>query len=335
VAILAYPLLLFFWLFVAAVVPLKRLAKRYRIDARRELLRDGRDPILYLRSFTDDYEENTRRRDRKTDEELLISVLRSGGPVVAVGEPGGEGRPIPGAMRIYLEGRDWQAEVRELMSVSQLVVINANISKGLGWEIENARAMLEPQRLLISFLSWQGQDQDVRRRLYGRFRQHAERSLRCRMPASLGDACFMYFEPGWEPGFVRIGVWKKLLFGGVVPLSFMATSLFSLKITAGAIRESLRPVLRRCGIRPGVMGSLIDIAKTVLMAATCIILAKYFDGVCWGIFTVLLVLLLYTTIGRVATRDTAVNLYLTGPERQREDELNPSAPGKTEGEMKE
>jgi len=306
-------LILFGWVFIITVIPMRRRARRYLVNAQSKLKNDKSDPILYLRSFADDYSENTERRDKKTDEELLVSVLEDSGPVIAVGEPN-EDQFVLGAIRIYLKNENWQVDVQDLMSISQLVVVNANISKGLQWEMKKARIMLGPQKLLISFLSWQEQDEVSKQALYERFKAHAEITLGCSMPESLGDACFMYFESDWTCKLIEISDQEKIIFGGISFFSFRKSSLFSLKVSTGSIRETLRPVLGRCGLKLGVWESFIHAAKFLLLIIGCFIFLAYYPGLGGGILTGFLTLLIYSMIGNRATKDDTVSLNITRSE---------------------
>ena len=64
----------------------RRQALRYSVlDGATEMERDTRPPILYLRSFLDDYTGDDLRPDQRTDEELLRFTLKEAGPVVAIG----------------------------------------------------------------------------------------------------------------------------------------------------------------------------------------------------------------------------------------------------------
>jgi hypothetical protein len=305
-------LMFFWWIFIAVVIPVGRRARKHLLNPRRKLSKDARDPILYLRSFADDYSEDVERHDRKTGEEMLASVLKDGGPVMTVGEPDKD-QPILGAIRIYLKGEDWMADVRYLMSISRLVVVNANISLGLRGELKEARATLEPHRLLISFLSWQGLDEVSKQSLYERFKAHAETALRCAMPESLGDACFMYFESDWTCQVIDIGEQEKIIFGGV-SFSFRRSSLFCLKVSTGSVRETLRPVLARRGFKLGVSESLLHGAKFLLLIIGFIIFLAYYPGPGWGILMGLSTLQLYSMIGNRATKNDTVSLNITRPE---------------------
>ncbi len=305
-------LMFFWWVFIVVVIPVGRRAGEYLVDGQSELAKDARAPVLYLRSFVDDYSEDVERHDRKTGEEMLASVLKDGGPVITVGEPDKE-QSILGAIRIYLKGEDWRAGVRYLMSISRLVVINANTSLGLEWEMKEARAVLGPRTLLVSFLSWQGLDEVSRQSLYERFKTHAETSLRCAMPERLGDACFMYFESDWTCKVVEVSEQEKIIFGGV-SFSFRRSSLFCLKVSTGSVREALRPVLSERGLKLGVSESLLHGAKFFLIIIGFIIFLASYPGLGWGILMGLATLQLYSMIGNRATKNDTVSLNIARPE---------------------
>jgi hypothetical protein len=243
---------------VFTVSLVRRQARRYRFNSQRRISRDKRDPVLYLRSFYDDYEENSERIDRMTAEELLTSVLNEVGPVVAVGKPTDE-LALLGAARVYFKDEDWQANISYLISISQLVVIHANISEGLEWEIAAARERLksQPQKLLISFLLWNAQDKATRQDLYESFRKRAAKLLECSMPEKIGDASFMYFTSGWIARFVKIDWWRTLCFRGLSP---------------GAIRETLRPVLNQQGLKLSFLRSAMSGLISLLIVASALLL---------------------------------------------------------------
>ena len=175
-----------------------RRAGRYRIRADKVLKRDARDPILYLRSFLEEYDENSEKFSPATSEERLAAYYNSYGPVIAVGEPKEE-MPQPGAFRIYFDDATWKAGVLYLMSVSSLVVIDAGIAPGLLWELGVARKTLDPSRLMITFVGWRDLNQWERHLRYLRFKKYADRLLGCELAPELGSATHIKFSPDWEP----------------------------------------------------------------------------------------------------------------------------------------
>lgn len=240
-----------FWvlLSVRVVRRLRRLGRRYRLNARGRLTWDKRPPVLYLRSFSEDYDDDPYRRDMRTPEEILTRALETAGPFVAIGKPG-ERLPLLGATRIYLPAGSWQEGVRHLMRVAQLVVIQPDISSGLLWETEAARGTVRPERLLISLLAWGRQDALTRRRLYETFRRNAGDLLPGPLPPELGRASFVMFGEDGAARLIAVSRWKRLLLcGSLIP----------------TIRESLRPHLTRAGVRLGRRHRVIYLANVALL----------------------------------------------------------------------
>ncbi|MEV7770976.1 transferase [Kitasatospora sp. NPDC086791] len=120
--------------------------------AAQALLRDGREPVLYLRSFDDD--EIAAQIDDGADfnintrEEQFVGALGVIGPVIAVGQPS---EPLPrlGAARFYLPLDDWKSTVLRLMDLSQLIVLRLGQGDGLWWEVEQVRATQPAGKLLL------------------------------------------------------------------------------------------------------------------------------------------------------------------------------------------
>ena len=181
-------------------IRLSRRARRYRIRPHNILSRDGRDPVLYLRAFSEDYGEQLEGFFPATPEEGLAAVYNKVGPVIAVGEPG-EDIPLLGAIRIYFEDSTWQAGVLYLMSVSQFVIIQAGFAPGLLWELGVARQRLdlEPQKLIISFAAWDQIEEGKRYSHYSRFKKYAEELLGCVLPIEIGSKDDILFGLDWEP----------------------------------------------------------------------------------------------------------------------------------------
>ncbi|MET7799049.1 transferase [Streptomyces decoyicus] len=135
----------------AGVLILRYCRPRSARSAAQALLADGRQPVLYLRSFADD--DTAARVDDgapvnlHSREEQLAGALSAFGPVIAVGRPG---EPLPhlGAARFYLPQGDWQPVVLRLMELSQLIVLGLGLGEGLWWEVGQARAT-QPARKLV------------------------------------------------------------------------------------------------------------------------------------------------------------------------------------------
>jgi hypothetical protein len=217
---------------------IRRRARRYRLDNRRRLSWDKRPPILYLRSFYDDYQDYIFQSDRKSPEETLTFALEDAGPIITVGRPN-ERLPLLGAARIYLKD-DWQGSVKYLMTISQLVIIHADVSEGLLWEINAAKELVPPERLLISFLAWEKQDKATRKKLYASFRRRSVSFKEC-LPQS-NDALFLLFDSAWNPIPVKLRTSAKLIFFGR---------------GTDSIRETLRPHLKKRGMNIGLRKNVV------------------------------------------------------------------------------
>ncbi len=132
-AIIGYPLLFIFVVVVLARVRNLFLRRAWQASARSaeaEISRSGsRRPILYLRSFSLD--QKLARRSwlerflgtvpLKNDEQMITSLLKKIGPVVAIGRPS-EKLPALGAARFYVSHELWQAKVADVVKESQLVL---------------------------------------------------------------------------------------------------------------------------------------------------------------------------------------------------------------------
>lgn len=181
----------------AAVLILRYCRPRSARSAAQALLADGRKPVLYLRSFTDDdtaasvddgVPVNVHSR-----EEQLAGALSVFGPVIAVGKPG---EPLPrlGAARFYLPPDDWQPGVLRLMELSQLIVLGLGLGEGLWWEVEQARAT-QPARKLV--LLAPGGRPDVAARLDEYLPSPSRLD-----EVSAGDSwisAIIVFDPEWTP----------------------------------------------------------------------------------------------------------------------------------------
>ena len=213
----------------------RRSAKRFRLNNFSQLAKNKKNPILYLRSFNDDKSEEFSRQTLKTYEEDFAFALNSIGPVIAVGKQFDDISPL-GATRIYLKTEEWQENVKRLMQISQLVVLNAGTSKSLLWEIETALKEVNPHKILISFLSWQEFDDEFRQVEYQQFKKsieqianEAEISPKIIFPDSVENAKFMVFDNEWKPKLLKTNAQDSFFYR-------FSTSII--------IRETLRPALK-------------------------------------------------------------------------------------------
>jgi hypothetical protein len=149
---------------MAAALLLVRGWVCFRPTAEAIVARDGRRPIVYLRSFKDDSAIVATRyrpfavwanltmvswkylRSLKTSpfqhgvrlEQVVARELGRFAPFVAIGEPG-ESYPDFGATRAYFEedgDEAWQAKVREWINCSSIIVLVPGLTPGLAWELK-------------------------------------------------------------------------------------------------------------------------------------------------------------------------------------------------------
>lgn len=200
------------------------LAKRYAaVDASMVLAKDSRAPILYLRSFLDQFTSDDLWFHVEADEELIYPVVKQIGPVIAIGQPG-ELLPPTGASRLYVEAQsDWHNAVKEYMEQSQLIIISPRDTKGVIWEISTAYNLSHPEKVLLSLIDFQpsyakyfkGDD------AYQRFRNLVHREVPIPLPENIDKAIFLAFDKDWRPrllqstGFVagfsnRLAVWDVI-----------------------------------------------------------------------------------------------------------------------------
>jgi hypothetical protein len=181
-----------------------------------EALHDARSPILFLRSFSTDSEEDGDRTDHRTPEELIIDELKRNGPVIAVGNPGDTVRPVLGAVRLYLE-EDWKSEVHKLLAVSRIVVIEADVTPGAFWELQCIRKVCNPRKVVVSFHTKQDAPNYVSEsltetasfeRFYDNFSSYFLKAFGNALPEYHPDNLLICFGGDWNPFSIR-GLYGK------------------------------------------------------------------------------------------------------------------------------
>ncbi|MFE6050725.1 transferase [Kitasatospora sp. NPDC056446] len=211
--------------------------------AARELLLDGRRPVLYLRSFGDD--ESAAEVDDGADinlhtrEEQLAAALGAIGPVIAVGRPG-ERLPHLGAARFYLPLDDWQPTVLRLMELSQAVVLRLGQGDGLWWEVERARST-QPAGKLILLVPGGGPSD-----LLARLNEHLPAPVPSEGPGGTGHwiSTVVVFEDDWTPRAFPVGLRRKGWRGWSTNAAIGAVETPTAEV-ARAVRNALTSVGRR------------------------------------------------------------------------------------------
>lgn len=187
----------------------RRNAQARQRDAEEELLRPtSRRPILYLRSFDFDailnrtkptFWEYVFQRPLANAEQELVYVLRSCGPVIAIGRPD-EMLPSLGAARFYVSHDRWQEKVSDIVRVCQLVVLTSGVSEGLHWEVEHLTKSLPPERLILwCHPQLMKIDAQEREREWKGFLDKLGDLFPNPLPQKLGDTHFIHFDAQFRP----------------------------------------------------------------------------------------------------------------------------------------
>lgn len=235
------------FLIFPAMIGLVARGRRMRALPAEELLRrEGRAPVVLLRSFSDDdLIDPTYTATYKVVpgryEDRLIAALAALGPAVALGRPG-EKDPHMGAARLYVKDEHWQNAIAYLMAHATAVLAVVGGSPGLWWEIELAIQQVPVERLLFffpypappgtrrsywraAFLQHQVWGRFVRRKLfpamdaerqarYKAFRERVNARLTHPLPEALGDARFIAFSPEGLPMLIipaKPSIWTRVL----------------------------------------------------------------------------------------------------------------------------
>jgi len=118
-------------------------------SASESIASDRRDPILLLRSFSDDSKKLDKgeggpailasyftfsKWSGDTFEEAITTPLKELGPVIALARPGEKLSPL-GAARVEVSNERWQIEVQQWIETARVVVMILGDTAGLGWEI--------------------------------------------------------------------------------------------------------------------------------------------------------------------------------------------------------
>lgn len=187
----------------------------FRVIARGHKLRalDGEEviaatekkPILYLRSFALDQEDNEQTfpiyggitAPINPFESSLAWAFSDAGPLVAIGRPG-EKFATTGAARIYVRDDEWQEKVFELAQDAGFVVWVYGKSDGLRWEIAQLVGRVPPEMLVIALPFW---EVPARKRgpLWSDVVSSIGHVFPKPLPDSIGESLFIAFDKDWTP----------------------------------------------------------------------------------------------------------------------------------------
>jgi hypothetical protein len=215
---------------------------------------DPRPPVLYLRSFRDDWSVGWHLGMAAfrltTEEEELADIFRSVGPLVAVADPG-DTLPYAGAQRLQIDSMQWRERVASLMSAASLVLIRVGGTSGIWWELEHAVKKLHPERLVLLL--------PLSKRRYETFQRKAESLFPSALPAYQGRRIpsttlrsVMVFDADWTPHIWPVQqtqreYWSRAFSGLFANLSFSDQNTFTKPRSdiRVALEATLRPVVMR------------------------------------------------------------------------------------------
>jgi hypothetical protein len=186
--------------------------RTFQPTAEKLLSSDPRPPVVFLRSFNDDtltVALGGRNRSAfnsipvnaipdPTAEFDLADALNRIGPPVAIGRPG-EILPQMGAARAYVPDSEWQETIAQWMRISRAVIMMVHhLTPGTHWELNHAIANLPPERLVLYFPPGKafGADREAQ---YAACGDILISKFPRGLPASLGSAQFIVFDPDWSP----------------------------------------------------------------------------------------------------------------------------------------
>jgi hypothetical protein len=224
-----------------------------------------------LRAFYEEFNPRVIYHDKVRTDETLAKVFKNIGPLVAVGKPSDK-LQLGGAIRIYFNDDEWQENVKSLMDISRLVVIQAGHSPSLEWEIVTGIKCLKPHQLLFTFLSWQELEKASRQSEFKKFAAQLKLISNIELPQLDDGAFFLYFDSEWNSHFVSLSRWKRYFFN-LLPLlcglllpkprgtfhnlkRFVQIHGIFRKTSVTSVREALRPVLRTQVIRLPVLKTI-------------------------------------------------------------------------------
>jgi|GEM_PF-916241 hypothetical protein len=199
-----------FWVYFALIYKFTAwLSNKYRTRQKRRLVTaqallasDPRLPVLYLRCFKDD-ERTSRLLNLSTEEQELAVTMLEIGPFITFGEQGEE-FPDPGAARMYVDHEHWQDKIADLMAKAQLVVGRIANTDSFWWEMETAKQILSPEKLVLLLPEHEHEYQKFRLRAKTVFPHelpdHRFQSRKSALSKShISSQGLLYFAPDWMP----------------------------------------------------------------------------------------------------------------------------------------
>ena len=152
---------------------------------------------------------------------------------VAIGKPGEE-VATTGAARMYVGNDEWQSLVVDLLSTSQIVLLQPSSTQGVWWEVQKTIELAAPARILMCMVDYRDRQND-----YEVFRLRLEKLLPAgvQVPRAVGNnpyITFLYFDETWQVHELRLRYYSRIAW----PLRFRAVDL----------QSTLQPFLQTAGV---------------------------------------------------------------------------------------
>jgi hypothetical protein len=125
-------------------------------------------------------------------EEDIAPYFRRLGPFLSIGRPT-QFVPMIGSTRIYVEDNYWQNLVLDLLKVASFVVVRADVSSGLSWEIEQAFRNMSAERIVLLFSDKYGSPY-AEWTILGAL-SALPHQVRALLPNTLSNIWYIYFKP--------------------------------------------------------------------------------------------------------------------------------------------
>jgi branched-chain amino acid transport system permease protein len=172
------------------------VASFFARDGIAALQKDGRKPVLFLRSFKADAGLWRSWIDfafkSGTAESSLVRAARGIGPVLALGPPG-EKLPPLGAARFHVGHDHWQDLVKALEAEAALIILRIGLTESFWWEVKYLVETSAPEKIVV-YLPPQDH-----RAVYAQFRSKVGDMLPQFLPDPLSNkALILSFAPDWS-----------------------------------------------------------------------------------------------------------------------------------------
>ncbi|WP_447985835.1 hypothetical protein [Nitrospira sp. Nam74] len=151
---------------------LVRARRHFQVSADSLLAADQRQPILFLRSFSDDPKQNYNTSQKAlldfSLETRLATHFYHFGPFIAIGSPSesdsswrwnrctrawdkGETLPLPGAARVLLSDDQWQLRVQDWINASSVIIMYSGATEWVNWELRKVVESGRTGSLILMF----------------------------------------------------------------------------------------------------------------------------------------------------------------------------------------